>query len=84
MAATIPSRNAVQCRSHHQKMSQVYGNPYQIIAHYEAKVIPYYETQLKEWQDSLKPPKPAVNFCVMIQGKNSLTIELNANDIQCY
>ena len=84
MAAKIPSRSAIQCRSHHQKMTQVYGCPQEIVSHYEAKVIPYYEGQLKNWQDSLKPQKPAINFCVMFQTNNILRIELTANDIQSY
>mgnify|MGYP006897141805 CR=1 FL=1 len=74
MATEIPSRSSVQCRSHHQKMVQVYGEPLEIIAHYEDKVIPYYKVQLKEWKESIKPEKPSINFCVMFQNNNSLKI----------
>lgn len=74
MASKIPSRSAIQCRSHHQKMIQLYGNLQEIVDHYEEKVIPYYEMQLKNWQDSIKPPKPAVNFCLIFQNQNSLKI----------
>ena len=34
MAAKIRSRSGIQCRSHHQKMTQVYGGPLEIIYHY--------------------------------------------------
>jgi hypothetical protein len=45
MAKEIRTRSSVQCRSHHQKMVQTYGELSNIVAHYEENVIPYYSAK---------------------------------------
>ena len=84
MAKAVGSRNPVQCRSHHQKMSQVYGNLEDIVYHYETKVIPYYEGRIKNKQDQTKPREPSPIFCLMFQESNSIRLELNASEILSY
>ena len=57
MAKKIETRSPVQCRSHHQKMTQVYGSRLDIIKHYETKVIPFYKGQFKLWVDDNQKKK---------------------------
>lgn len=84
MAKAIKSRNAVQCRSHHQKMVQTYGEHEDIIFHYENRVIPHYEAKIKEMKAPQKVVEEPIPFCVVTQTKNHFRIELNASMILNY
>lgn len=80
MAQEMRSRNAVQCRSHHQKMVQAYGTLENIISHYEANVIPYYEARAKKnhiKSDSSEPSDSVESWCSVEVRKSAFCIEIN-------
>jgi hypothetical protein len=85
MAREVRTRNPVQCRSHHQKMVQTYGELAHIITHYEENVIPYYTAKAHHSQDSKSSePLPQPPFFHFQQVGAVLRLEIREEAIASY